>query len=156
VYELCIVVDIFLTGNVEEIWITRVTTYNLEWKLNFLLLFFYSKFQCVGRNVILWSYSELKYCNIWLWINIFVLEIRSIISQFVRANTWVARAYCVVCSVCWFSIMTNRFSQQIAYSGSYGVTLFTHPTVKRVCSQFLKQASLLSIHQWMEDVWIFI
>lgn len=38
-----------------------------------------------------------------------MLEIRSVRSQFVRDNTWVARAYCVVCSVCWFSYRDKSF-----------------------------------------------
>lgn len=96
-----------------KMWKTWLLNMNENLLLHFRILqdYFHAQFQCVIWEGMCYcrhirNLNILKYCNIPTKI---ALEIRSIGSRCVRDNTWIARAFSVVCSVCWFSYRDKSF-----------------------------------------------
>lgn len=82
------------------------------------------------------------------------LEIRSIGSQCVRDNTWIARAFSAVCSVCWFSYRDKSFQSIDSLLWSSWSYLF-YALNSKALMQPVSNASELAL-KWVEDVWLFI
>lgn len=82
------------------------------------------------------------------------METRSIGSRCVRDNTWIARAFSVVCSVCWVSYRDKSFQSidsLLWSSWSY----FIYELNSEALVQPVSNASELAF-KWVEDVWLFI